>query len=788
MERIGRYELRDKLGQGGMGVVYRAFDTLLQRIVAVKVISTTIDGNPDLRERFFREARAAGQLSHPNIITIHDLGEENGVPYLAMEYLVGEDLQRRMSGLDRMSIAHKLDLAIEVCEGLQFAHNHAVIHRDIKPANIFITDNGSVKLLDFGLARLVTSELTHSNMMMGTLNYMAPEQVRGERADHRSDIFATGVVLYELLSGRKAFQGDSFAATLYKILQEVPEPLDRIDSSLPWQMIAIVERALAKPRDERYQHMGEMLRDLLAVKQAEQLSDSPTGYRWGVPSGITSPPPQPTPGSGGQRPPSGPQRPPSGPQRPPSGGQRPGSGGDFSRPDLDVTGMPSPPPVITPVPTPTLAPAALPGRYRPLVTAAVIAAAGVVGWIGYQTLRPPAAETPNQLAAPSTATPDGPAIQASVDQAFRAFQSGDYAGAVRHADAVLLQVPNHTEARRIRDAADTVERGLREAQSAFDAGRFDDAAEAAGSVLTVAPTNPDAKRLMDESSARSRGRAIDDARTRMGQARAAAVAAAAPSLASAAYGVAVAAEREAGRLQKAGRASDAAAKYYEASGLFRSAEIAAQTAAAVRGQRAAAQSQQPAGGAVPAPPTPAPAAPPANPEASKPAQPEAPPTTTTSIPVTPPATTSVPLQLPAQPQPAAPVTPPPVQTPPPAQPAPNPAPAAPSPEGLIREVLTRYESALEARSMDALKRIWPSLAGGQQSSIRNEFAQARGIEVDIVDPHISVTGATATVSFVRHYELVTKDGTQRADTPATMTLRRTDGGWVIEQIRFGAAR
>jgi serine/threonine-protein kinase len=144
MERIGRYELRDKLGQGGMGVVYRAFDTLLQRIVAVKVISTTIDGNPDLRERFFREARAAGQLSHPNIITIHDLGEENGVPYLAMEYLDGEDLQRRMSGLDRMSIAHKLDLAIEVCEGLQFAHNHAVIHRDIKPANIFITDNGSV--------------------------------------------------------------------------------------------------------------------------------------------------------------------------------------------------------------------------------------------------------------------------------------------------------------------------------------------------------------------------------------------------------------------------------------------------------------------------------------------------------------------------------------------------------------------------------------------------------------------------------------------------------------------
>jgi len=797
MERIGRYELRDKLGQGGMGVVYRAFDTLLQRIVAVKVISTTIDGNPDLRERFFREARAAGQLSHPNIITIHDLGEENGVPYLAMEYLDGEDLQRRMSGLDRMSIAHKLDLAIEVCEGLQFAHNHAVIHRDIKPANIFITDNGSVKLLDFGLARLVTSELTHSNMMMGTLNYMAPEQVRGERADHRSDIFATGVVLYELLSGRKAFQGDSFAATLYKILQEVPEPLDRIDSSLPWQMIAIVERALAKPRDERYQHMGEMLRDLLTVKQTEQLSDSPTGYRWGVPAGITSPP-QPGPGSGGQRPPSGPQRPSSGGQRPssggqrpPSGGQRPASGGGFSHTDLDVTGPPSPSPMSPPLPVPTTPPAALAGRYRPLVMATAIVAAGVLGWIGYRTLRPPAAETPNQAAAPSTATPDGPAIQASVDQAFRAFQSGDYAGAVRHADAVLVHVPNHTEARRIRDAADAVERGLREAQSAFDAGRFDDAAEAAGTVLTVAPTNPDAKRLMEESSARSRGRAVDDARTRMGNARAAAVAAGAPALASAAYSAAVAAEREAARLQKGGRASDAAAKYYEATGLFRSAEIAAQTAAALRSQRAATQSQQAPAATTPAPAAPSPSAPApaANPGGAKPAPPEAPPTAPTSVPVTPPATVSTPLTLPpAQPPPTAlPPAQPRVQTPPPAQPAPTPP--APSPESLIRDVLARYESALEARSLDALKRIWPSLAGGQQSSIRTEFAQARSIEVDIVDPHFAVTGATATASFVRHYELMTKDGTlQRADTPVTMTLRRTDGGWVIEQIRFGAAR
>jgi serine/threonine protein kinase/tetratricopeptide (TPR) repeat protein len=790
MERIGRYELRDKLGQGGMGVVYRAFDTLLQRIVAVKVISATIDGNPDLRERFFREARAAGQLSHRNIITIHDLGEDAGVPYLAMEYLEGEDLQRRMAGHDRMSLSHKLDLAIEVCQGLEFAHTHAVVHRDIKPANIFITDNGTVKLLDFGLARLVTSELTHSNMMMGTLNYMAPEQVRGERADHRSDIFATGVVLYELLSGRKAFQGDSFAATLYKILQEVPEPLDRIDSTLPWQMVAIVERALAKPRDERYQLMSEMLRDLLTVRQQQVFSESPTGYR-SVTGAFPSPLPQPAPGtaaqrppSGGQRPPSGGQRPPSGGQRPPSGGQRPASGGQQPPTDLDVTGQYNPPPiqVVSPQPTPAPAPVAPASRGpRAIVVIVMLGALALVvgGPIAYSLLSRRTPTAPVQPSSPATATSDDPAIQAAVKQSLNAFQSGDYAGAARYADSVLLQIPNHPEARRIaaraREAADTIDRGLRDARSLFDAGRYDDAAEAAGSVLSVSPSNADAKRIMAESSARSRGRAVDDARARMAQAKSAAVAAAAPKLASSSYGVGLAAEREAARLQKAGRVSDAAAKFYEAGGLFRSAEIAAQTAGAVTGQRAAAPTAPPP--AQPASPAPEPATNPTLP----------------SMPVTPVERPTVPAPVPAPVvPPSAPATaPPPAAAPasPPAQPAPDPAAVNAAAENAVRDVLGRYELALESRSMEALKRIWPSLGGTQQSAIRNEFEHARRIDVDLVDPHISVSGATATVTFVRHYELLPVGGPlQRADTPATMTLRRADGGWVIDQLRFGSPR
>ncbi|MGH9307994.1 MAG: serine/threonine-protein kinase, partial [Vicinamibacterales bacterium] len=257
-------------------MVYRAHDTLLERVVALKVIAASINDNPELRERFFREARAAGQLSHRHIITIHDLGEHEGQPYLAMEYLTGEDLQRRLARPEAMSLLRKLEIAAEICDGLSYAHRRGVIHRDIKPANIFITDDGIVKILDFGLARMVASEVTASNMMLGTLNYMAPEQVRGERTDHRADIFSFGVVFYEILSGRKAFQGDSYATTLYKILQEVPDPLLSIDATLPSEVVRIVEKSLAKPRDERYQDLTDLARDLALVRQHLSTHDAAT--------------------------------------------------------------------------------------------------------------------------------------------------------------------------------------------------------------------------------------------------------------------------------------------------------------------------------------------------------------------------------------------------------------------------------------------------------------------------------------------------------------------------------
>ena len=265
MKSVGRYEIIEKLGQGGMGTVYKAFDPLLTRVVAIKVISGQLDAHPEHRERFFREARAAAQLSHRNIITVHDLGEHEGAPFLAMEYLEGRDLDRRLRDREPMSLAQKLELALSVAEGICHAHACGVVHRDIKPANVFVTNDGLVKILDFGLARLVSSDMTHSGLMVGTVNYMAPEQLRGEKSDHRADIFAYGVLLYELLAGKRPFQGDTAASTMYKILHESPEPLGLVDPLLTPPLTTLVERAIAKAREDRYQHMTDLLRDLEAA-------------------------------------------------------------------------------------------------------------------------------------------------------------------------------------------------------------------------------------------------------------------------------------------------------------------------------------------------------------------------------------------------------------------------------------------------------------------------------------------------------------------------------------------
>jgi serine/threonine-protein kinase len=204
---IGRYQVREKLAEGGMGVLYLAVDPIIDRLVALKLLR--VNNDEELSERFAREARAAGRLLHPNIITIFDVGDHDGQPFIAMEYVTGETLGEIVRRKAQLPLARRVRMVADLCDGLAFAHRSGIVHRDIKPANIMITREGILKILDFGIAHLADSRMTQTGAFMGTPAYMSPEQISGDLIDHRSDIFAVGCVLYELIAYKQAFEGDS---------------------------------------------------------------------------------------------------------------------------------------------------------------------------------------------------------------------------------------------------------------------------------------------------------------------------------------------------------------------------------------------------------------------------------------------------------------------------------------------------------------------------------------------------------------------------------------------------
>jgi CheY-like chemotaxis protein len=248
--RIGRYEIVQPLGEGGMGAVFLARDPSLGRLVAIKLIREGAD-DPERRERFAREARSAAQLAHPSIVTIYDIGEHGGQPYMAMEFVPGETLAAVIARGEDRPLASKLNVIDHLCAGLAHAHRAGIVHRDVKPANVMITPEGSVKILDFGIARLSESHVTRTGMVLGTLNYMAPEQLSGERADNRTDIFALGAVCYELLSHKQAFPGTVRDGLLKRILLSAPTPLQQLCPQLDKELVSAVEQALDKEPGRR---------------------------------------------------------------------------------------------------------------------------------------------------------------------------------------------------------------------------------------------------------------------------------------------------------------------------------------------------------------------------------------------------------------------------------------------------------------------------------------------------------------------------------------------------------
>ncbi|MFQ5904461.1 MAG: protein kinase, partial [Candidatus Binatia bacterium] len=263
-KKIGRYKIEDLLGQGTMGVVFKAYDPALERHAAIKVMNTGLDVDDELRARFFREARSAAKLNHPNIISIYELGDNRTRPFIAMEYVEGEDLKAIIKNRAFIPLKEKLRWVSHICEGLDYAHGHGVIHRDIKPGNVFITRDGKLKILDFGLARLASSEMTRSGMLLGSPYYMSPEQVKGSQdIDGRSDLFSVGVVLYELISYRRPFEADTPTSVCFQIVSESHHPISLVLPGCTAELEKIINRALSKERETRYQNGSELATALL---------------------------------------------------------------------------------------------------------------------------------------------------------------------------------------------------------------------------------------------------------------------------------------------------------------------------------------------------------------------------------------------------------------------------------------------------------------------------------------------------------------------------------------------
>lgn len=288
-QTISHYKILEKLGEGGMGIVYKAHDTTLDRIVALKFLPNYLTSDAKEKERFYHEARAASALMHSNITVIHEISEDDGPEgagrlFLAMEYIEGRTLKQLIEK-DSLLVNKALDIAIQACDGLSAAHEKGIVHRDVKSDNIMITPKGQVKIMDFGLAKVKgATKLTRAGSTLGTAAYMSPEQAQGEEVDNRSDLFSFGVVLYELLTGKLPFRGEHQSAMMYSLMNEDPQPIARFNEKVSPELERIVSKALAKERDERYQHGEDLLADLR--RERKSIEYAKAGY-----STVSSPPP-----------------------------------------------------------------------------------------------------------------------------------------------------------------------------------------------------------------------------------------------------------------------------------------------------------------------------------------------------------------------------------------------------------------------------------------------------------------------------------------------------------------
>ena len=523
-EKIGKYQIVGKLGQGAMGEVFRAHDPVLNRDVAIKRISAGLDADETVRKRFQREAQAVALLSHPHIITVFELGYENDQMFMAMELLEGKDLKHAIAHR-KMTLDEKLGLMEQICEGLAFAHARELVHRDLKPANIHILPGDKVKIMDFGLARMAGSDMTSTGTVMGTPHYMSPEQVRGAKADARSDVFALGCVFYELLSGHKPFDAESMHGVLFKVMQEEPPPMVEFAPELPPVLVHAVERALAKDPAERFQSAGEMLAALRQTRAAV------AGGRGHERADHERAPGAASPARGASR----------------SGSDRGSRVARQTKPPIPQRG----------------------GR-RTLVigvAAAVVALAGIA-FVTSRYLGGGPAPTPSQ--APVVRDLAQQVIDTQVELARRRLEAGDYVDAAGKAEYALKLDPSSAAAREVLDAATLALKKVEAAVSAIQAAGNDRdrLATAAFDLMTIDPAHPEAQKAASAAGAAFRARA-EQARGLERQERQGAEQAGADRTSAFAQGIDL--ERQGDRALEAGQFATAARRFIEARSRFQQA-------------------------------------------------------------------------------------------------------------------------------------------------------------------------------------------------------------------------
>ena len=741
LDRIGKYRVVGKIGQGAMGEVYKAQDPLLNRFVAIKTIAPAFAAEPDFRRRFQREAQSAAQLNHPNIVTVYDFGEEDGLIYMAMELLQGRDLRDIIRSRDA-PFGDKLAIMEQLCDGLGFAHAKGIVHRDLKPGNIHVQPNGQVKILDFGLARLGDSDMTRTGTVMGTPNYMSPEQIRGQKVDARSDVFSLGAVFYELLCNHRPFEADSAHDVRFQIVEQPPAPIRKWAPEVPPALVLVVERALAKDAARRFADASEMGRALATARDVMG-SDAVAGHAAGDADRTVL--------QGGDE--TVVQAPEPGTAFPTVRGATaltlarvPASAGQSQmprtvRPDPTVAGGAA-----------TRAPASTgPSRALVLGGGAAVAVAMALGVVWLRSRASAPAASPAAAGQEQAGIMTDVFVTNQVELGRADLADRDYAAAARHAEEALKVNAGSADAREVleqaRQAQGQIEASVAQARGAFSRGDVDGASEALGRVMALAPRHPVVAELSAALKQHLRPQAEDSRRQAEG-ARKAAEEARAMSSAAFKQGGQLATEADAlfRRLDYA----SAAQKYLESRNAFERAKRDADEARAVAAQ----PSPSTATAGVAAGPAPALSSP-----FAAPASTPVPSPTAAAAPTAPP--TAAPL-----PSPSAILSPP-------------PGAHADGADAAVRRVISEYGRAIGSQDLALFRSLKPDLTADEEKRLREAFKIIKSQVVGITVESIQMEGDHATVRVTRQ-DVV--NGRPMKPAPQTFRLERSGGSWLIQSI------